>query len=246
MALAAALSLPAPAALAASTASASLDWSQFQIQTLLGDVTFGSAEELYTGVYSGLDTSNPNYSVLVSDNDGASDWTSTLSASVSDATFGNANSSANANTLSVSATSNYSNYSANSYAYRFGDFNFTGTGIVKISVPYTLEVSSDNTNPNQLGSAYASAYITATFSSNGFSENTNKFASLYDDFWNEAASRSGFLNMLFEIDGDAQLTLSGSASTSVTGATAVPVPAAMWLMGSAVLGIVTLGRRKPV
>jgi flagellar capping protein FliD len=239
--------LPLHPAHAASMASASLDWANLQINLLSGNVSY-SIDSYGSNVWAGIYRSNPTYAELAQDYDFASDWTTAISANATHA-VGSAESTANTANQSAHAIANFADYISSASSGRSASISLTGTGLVEITVPYTLSAVSDAINPEDpedIGYADSGVNLSASFYSDGFSDYLNRSVSLYDSAWIDAQPRSGILDLFFRVNGDTQIQISGSAHASAQGSTQapspVPVPAAVWLLSSALLGFVRIAR----
>ncbi|MDD2758863.1 MAG: hypothetical protein PHH11_01070 [Methylomonas sp.] len=236
------LLLPVNASLAASSASADIDWSQFQINVMTGDVSYSPSYSSTQGGSSIYDETNHVYPAQHYDSvDG---WSSSLNTAAADA-FASAASSAAENSLHANAQSGYQERSAYGYSQRYVNWSLTGSGIIEVSVPYSLSAQSDVDEPGDSGYAGGNVQLSVLYSSiGGFSDSASRSASLDNNFWNQETSRSGLLKLVFLVEGDSTIDFYGSASAYTRGSAPVPVPGAAWLMGSALLGFLSIARRK--
>jgi flagellar capping protein FliD len=236
--------LPIHSAHAASMASASLDWANLQINLLSGNVSY-SIDSYGSNVDATIYRNNSSYIELARDYDFASDWTTAISANATHA-VGSAESTANTANQSAHATANFADYISSASSGRSASISFTGTGLVEITVPYTLFAISDAVNPGDIGYANSSVSLSVSFYSDDFSDYLNRSVSLYDNALIDAQPRSGTLDLFFRVNGDTQIQLSGSPHASAQGSaqapSPVPVPAAVWLLSSALLGFVRIAR----
>ena len=228
------------------SASATIDWSSFAVAGYpigpnpLPVITWSNE---YSSVYAYTDTgSESNY---------AADWTTELVKHAGNiATF----SDAVADTLVLHSYSEDADLSstsqANSSAYRQGDFSVAGSGFLVFSVNYTLDASlepgNDTSNYNN-NYANANVYLQAQkIASNVNDQYTNVGDSIYlyeYNFANSPVQSGGTLNLALLVnDGEAYHISAGAGSSA--NVSSVPLPSAVWLFMSALLGFLGLTRRK--
>jgi hypothetical protein len=226
----------APAALAASAfAFATFDGIAAIRTTGDAGVTFtGSDEYEAFGVTTG-GTPDPQ-------NDGMMFFSSFTEVGEGTAANGGPGELINSSSLASSASSTPGAVIASS-AFTFIDAELAlfGTGTVEIDLAYTLEVDSFDNLPEGFAAASIEAYGTFTPVESAFLlvEGEPGPGSFLDE--------SGVLTLGFSVDGISEqeplldfLTVFTSADAT---AAVVPVPAAAWLFGSAVLGLAGLRRR---
>lgn len=222
------------------TAEAVLDWGQFQVTSLLGaSITWANAQ--YSSGYA--HTYSPE------------DWQYT--SGYSTATAGNSATQGQV-TVSASTMSSYakdSNTASDSYANAYSSYNdsFTvnGDGIILFSVPYTLKATLNAGDVWESNSANSSVSFSAYEYSDAGSGSLYAQKSIY--LWDGNAAqyspltKSGILTLSMSVlNGETYSLHAGTQSwANVTSETApVPVPAAAWLLGSGLLGLVGIARRK--
>jgi len=239
----------APTAFAAlSNASASIDMSVSGL---------GAAGITWTGSYltqtgaSAYDIAN---GAIFAPNGVAGDWTTTVTSSISTQDFGYSGSNiakgvATATSTSLSSVAKADTTSSQEpigYAtgYRSGQFSANGAGTVTFTIPYTLAYNMQ-TGSNEYADAYAR--VTATLyliTGSGSPAGVDKFAS--DTAYNGFTTSFSFtdkptLSWTFEQGQKGLLVLTTEARTS---ASAVPIPAAFWLLGSGLIGLIGIRRKK--
>ena len=216
------------AALSASSASAWIDWNTFTITAL--DLGSGlpsySLSDEYTNV-SANEPSNWQY-------DYAYDWTSSISASLA-----GANAKADGSQLLASAQTSYG--WSNAYAYRSATLQVNGSGLLLFRAVYVLNAAIDG-HPGDY--ADASVSFGADIDSQNGWESTSTYSSLYlDGWWGSAdqASKSKTLALALLVNDGDRINFHAQSSANVN---AVPVPAAVWLLGTALVGLISVGRRR--
>lgn len=222
---------------AVATASATLNWSTFNVSSIaIGPNPAPSIiwSNQSTWVYA--NTQDP----ADTQSGWANDWISPLAVTANPS--GSTTSSASENGGALVSTAYDSNLSwpsqAWSQAYRSGDFSVTGSGILLFSVDYSLTASL--TAPGDSASASVNLYAHRT----GSNFTASAYDSVYLSSWNVSLSplnvNDTLFLALFVQDGQ-NYHFNGSAYSS---ASAVPVPSAVWLFLSAVVGFLGVNRRK--
>ncbi len=162
---------------------------------------------------------------------------------------------------------------ASSSAYRQGDFSVAGSGFLVFSINYTLDSSLEPGNDysndynsyanasvylqmqkitsnvnNQYFTVGDSVYLYQDNLTNSPSKGPHKIrhSGAYpyqDNFTNSPAHSEGALNLAFLVnDGESyHFSVSNSSSVNVS---SIPLPSAVWLFMSALLGVLSLTRRK--
>jgi len=250
-------------------AAATFDWNTFAVTAYpigpdLAPVLTWSNQS--STVFAQTNTDNQNSS--------ADDWTTALAKHVGNtATFSDAKADTSV-LHSYSEDSDLSSASqTSSSAYRLGDFSVAGNGFLVFSINYTLDSSLEpgNDYSNHYNSyANASVYlqmqkITSNVNNQYFtvgdsvylsqdnltdspSKGPNKIrhsgAYPYQDiFTNSPAHSEGALNLAFLVNDGESYHLSAGNSSSAN-VSSVPLPSAVWLFMSALLGVLGLTRRK--
>lgn len=226
----------AQAAVAAS--GATLDWSSFSVSTYaLGPGSAPSITWSTVGTQLSAMTVSPNSSQSAS----SFDWSSALSVVAGNvATSAGASASSALSVLAGDTDDNASSV-AHSQASRSGSFAVTGSGLVVISVNY---LTSALLQPGSLSPNYAYAYAALTATKGTTVSTVFDEIDLTDVNTNgNTVTHSGTFNLaLFVQNGD---LFSFSAMTKADAAvTAVPVPSAVWLFGTAVLSFLSVRRTK--
>lgn len=122
-----------------------------------------------------------------------------------------------------------------SYAYTSSEIELEigGEGLVIVLFDYVTYAEA--LEPG----SYADAYIDI------WSDSVGGYAYIYADYSdNGSDSSQGFLTLTFEGDPTGSYSQSIFIDTGASAYSPVPVPAAVWLLGSAILGLVTVGQRK--
>ena len=215
-------------------ASAWIDWSGLTITT----IGFGG------GAAPGYSLSESGDYVSASneydyDSDTAGDWTTGTSAMV---TSSDASAMTTASGLSAMAAGSLSAGYAYADANRYGSIDVTGgPGLLIVTVPYQLEISG---NASDIVNAYASIGLYNQTSGSG----GDGWDYLGD--WSTALGASGmqfadgYLSAsVYVLDGD-MVTLNAWVDAEVT--TVVPLPAAAWMFGAAVLAFAGVSARRRV
>lgn len=235
-------------------ANGSINWSQFSVVGI--DIGHGtptvtwhfqdSSVSMQVFAQSGADTG------FTSQFSNINNWSTLLGASGS-LLGGHANADAGAATLSAQSSSGLGFSSTSASASRGGSFSVNGTGLLVFSVPYTLSsiTSIDFDAPfGDSGSAFGQLSISASSfsfgqdSSSSESVYANTFASFPGD--TQSLSFSGILFAALSVYDGGSGVFSVSASTNTGGflsqaaTSAIPVPAAVWLMASALLALIGL------
>ncbi|MDO8844991.1 hypothetical protein [Methylicorpusculum sp.] len=211
-------------ALSASSASASIDWSTFTIATL-GLDGYSFSDE-WTNVYA---DAWPN-----SDWNWADDWISPISASVQGA-------SAVADASQLFASADSSDGFSYASTTRGATFEVVGAGWLLFSADYVISAAKDG-HPDDYADASVSfwAYID---SQNG-GESSSSYSSVSVGDWLGSAnesSKSKKLGLALLVNEGDIIHFNAYASAYASN---VPVPAAVWFFGSALVGLISYGRRK--
>lgn len=223
------------AALSASSASARIDWSTFTITAF----DLGSGTPSYTllnewTVIEAYDSSLQNWQF-----DYASDWTRPISASSAVA-----NAQADSTQLLASAQTSYGQSYA--YARRSATIEITGSGSLVLTADYSLDAAIGGHPGHSLDYAYPVIDLTAFFDTQdggGMWADSSLYLELYLDRWTSvvrASESNTFALTLLVNDGD-RINFTAFSRVSVL---AIPVPAAVWLLGTALVGLVSVGRRR--
>lgn len=242
-----------PTAHAAAVAQAQIDWGSLQLDLIPFPGSTTPIIFVFTGesgsAFSRAYTVHPQDTELASQS--AEDFETVFSV---DSVTAEAQSSAlRSSTLSASAASRpgtgapagfVSSNDAYAQARNRAAFTLSGPGVALISLDWSISgsgVQSDDTY------AYSYAALSAYFSSDDVnfssvgttaSGSTN---SLGDYSFADTFTVAIFSSGLAPIEG---YFIADVTASSVSAVTAVPVPAAGWLMGSALLGLLCVARRK--
>ncbi len=230
---------PAATMAAMASASATIDWGTLNIST--SGVTLSPFSFYGDNVNASASQSLPFASDF--DSDFALNWTG-ISADVM-LSQAEAHGTTTGNQVDVDTlliTSPGVQATAGGNASRWGQFTVAGSGTVTFSVNYTGLLSTSGNSFTESVGAVAGSYLNLFNLSGGFGSDTT-FSQLFMD---------GSLNdpntltvSLFFNDGDTGLINAGTYAEVSLGTTApVPVPAALWLMASALVGLGAIGRRK--
>jgi len=136
-----------------------------------------------------------------------------------------------------------SNY-ASATAYNFGSFQVTGFGVALISIDWSITGSNDGADFESHSSAQVALAAEYTDGNGNVGKNTgggNDTAGSGSEF-----SRSGTFTITLFSDGVHGVTGNLAAQASVysySPISQVPLPAAAWLLGSALLGLLTVVTR---
>jgi len=227
-------------------AAATFDWNTFAVTAYpigpdLAPVLTWSNQS--STVFAQTNTDNQNSS--------ADDWTTALAKHVGNtATF----SDAKADTSVLHSYSEDSDLSSasqtSSSAYRLGDFSVAGNGFLVFSINYTLDSSLEpgNDYSNHYNS-YANASVYLQMQKITSNVNNQYFAvvdSVYLDqnnFTNSPVHSGGALNLALLVNNGESYHFTAGNSSSVN-VSSIPLPSAVWLFMSALLGVLSLTRRK--
>ncbi|WP_367155335.1 VPLPA-CTERM sorting domain-containing protein [Methylomonas sp. HYX-M1] len=237
---------------AATSAQAHIDWNGINVTYF--DLSDGSNVPLLTWStqYGQIDSyaysgSNGDYQ---NDAQSAADFISSLSAAT---TTINAQSSTlrDGDDLNAYAASQVgfaslldSNYAA-ATAYNFGSFQVTGFGLALISIDWSITGSHDAADFSSYSSAQVALAAEYTDGNGNVGKNTgggNDTAGSGSEF-----SRSGTFTITLFSDGVHGVTGNLAAQASVysfSPVSQVPLPAAAWMFGSGLLGLLTAVGRK--
>jgi hypothetical protein len=209
------------------TADVVLNWNTFSVQLEPGmDL-----------VMSGQKEGNSAYADGDVDSHSGLGWTDNVPNSVASGSYAKGES----NNLLVSAYSMLNLDEAGSAwanAYRSAQFTVTGTGELSVSIDYSWHVTlADEQSGTQFSQASCYIKLSDLIGSdyrNSIGELSSTDNMLFKD-------RSGKLNLNLYITDGATLNFEANASAKVEAAP-VPVPPALWLLGSGVFGL--LARKK--
>jgi len=223
-------------------ASASLDWSRFNIS---GDVSWI--------------LKNTSTSAAVSNSLGGSGATSDLKpgwvSSSSMAAISNVNAQGQISTnlpppktpLAASQANlvTYGWSSGTGSAVLTGSFTFTAqdAGFVVIAVPYTVSVNllaTDGSAGYSMGMARALLYLSQ---SGGSATDTKEVISTVYNGNASVNSKSGWLGLMTWFEAGETGTFRAEVTTETRTANPVPLPGALWLLGPSCAGLVALRRR---
>jgi len=228
------------------SASATIDWSTFAVAGYpIGPNTAPviTWNNQYSSVYAYTDTDNQS--------DSAGDWTTGLVKHAGNIpTF----SDAVATTSALHSYSEDSDLSSANQAYsranRSGDFSVAGSGFLVFSVNYTLDASLEPGNdPSNYYNNYSSAYvylqaqkIASNVNNQYFGVSDNVFLN-QDNFTDSPLHSGGALNLALLVNNGEAYHLWAVAGSDAN-VSSVPLPSAVWLFMSALLGVLGLTRRK--
>lgn len=226
------------------TAEAFMDWSKFSVSTVYGSANIAwsnqtSTVDAYT--YSPDDSQwaypdNWNPSNVIAGN-------STTQSQSAASTSGLRSYVIDSNTTESSAAGAYSSLS--------GDFTVSGSGVIIFSVPYILSATliPGGTQMN-FYSDYADAGVSFSVyeysSASSGSLYAEKYVSLDDQnaALDSPISKSDTLTLAMVVkDGD-HFSFYANNYANANVLTSVPVPTSIWLLGSGLLGLVGVARRK--
>ncbi|OAI10031.1 hypothetical protein A1359_17650 [Methylomonas lenta] len=253
-ALTTALAGSAQTATASSSASAHIDWDSLTIQYFDMSFNTNAPNLLWTQEYDGVSstayTADPYDSQY--DYQTASDFSSTLSTNTS-TLYAQSSSLRDSDDLNAYAASqsNSSNLSAYNYAHAYsmnnGYFQMTGKGIALITLDWSATGTSTGNNDSDYANSeiYVSGYFADGNGNNG-SANTSYFQdTVYDGPFNQ----SGTFSMAIFSDGIHTVTgnlYAQAYAYSQSPVSSVPVPTAVWLFGSGLVGLLGVARRKQI
>jgi hypothetical protein len=212
------------------TAYAELDWTSFQV---LSDVLPIGA----TYVRSNEDEYSYSYAGTNNDYDYGAGWTNT---GVESEAWGSyATGSANNTVMSSYSMLNYGEESvARSTASRTAEFAITTTGVLMVSIDYSWKVSLAE---GQEGTQKAQAWCYVTLHDADYSVYGDGGSEGSLPLWNDATvffddQSSTIVAAVYAIAGTT-MYFEAQAGTYVEAAAPVPVPPALWLLGSGVFGL---------
>lgn len=220
------------------SASASIDWSNLTIGFFPGSLSYTLADQSTSTSVSG--TAGNDY-------DGVFDWTTAIGSSVSNANI-NASADADASALNAALTMTDDGFYAyqNAQSYRYGTINITGgPGILFVSAPATGAVSIVDWTAEYV--PYVSAYSYLQLSK--FNQNLYSYSQLFLSTCSgceltESSDEGTLVVAISVTDGDqVQFYGASNAFAQIGEPTVVPVPGAVWLLGSALVGLGALKRR---
>lgn len=218
-------------ALSASAASAFIDWSTFKITAInLGSgMPDYSLSDKYTEVDVEVDAlDNWQY-------DFENDWTSFISVSL-----GGSNAMANESQMLASTQTSYGYGLAS--VDRHATIVISGSGLLLFTADYEISAAID-------GQAYDYAFAGVNFWADIFSQNgletmsASSFLELEPFGFADQVNRRKTLGLAFLVNDNDTILFSANSFANVT---AVPVPAAVWLFGSALICLISVGRRRAI
>lgn len=176
-----------------------------------------------------LGSGAPSYSLL-------GEWTSGASSSLPEL-----NAVADGSQLLVSAPT--SNSWSNDYgsAYRTATFEVNGYGLLLFTADYAISAAIDG-HPDD--NAYAEVKFGAGYDSPNAYDFINAKSYFFLEGWRSSAdqiSKSKTLALALLVNGKDIISFRADSNVRVN---AVPVPAAVWLFGSALVGLISVGRRR--
>lgn len=218
-------------ALSASAASAFIDWTSFKITA----IELGSGLPDYSLSYKFTEVEVEADAVDNWQYDFENDWTSSTSVSL-----GGANAGADELQLLSSTQTSYGYGWAS--VDRQATIQIIGSGLLLITADYNISAMIDG-QPGDY--AFAGVNFWADiYSENGLETMTaSSFLELESSGIADQESKSKTLGLAFLVnDGDTILF----SANSFAYVAAVPVPAAVWLLGSALIGLISVGRRRAI
>ncbi|WP_431066894.1 VPLPA-CTERM sorting domain-containing protein [Methylotuvimicrobium sp.] len=240
-------------AYAASSAHAQIDWNSLQVQyfDLSGDTNTpilswsNESGEVHTHAHTGPNAYQNDY-----DDQWAYDFVTALSASAV-TSEAQSNSLRDANTLSASASTQPGNWNngywnhARAWSENTVNFTLNGLGIALISLNWSTSVNG--TLSDWSNRASSEVYISASYWDNNTTNGdvtTNFGAYTIDDgnfYYANTFTLALFSNGINPVQGNLKTAVFASSISEVS---QIPVPAAFWMMGSALLGLLGVSRRK--
>lgn len=255
-ALTTALAGSAQTATASSSASAHIDWDSLTIQYFDMSFNTNAPNLLWTQeqgvVQSHASTFDP--SDYQNDNQSEYDFSSTLSTNTS-TLYAQSSSLRDSNDLDAYAASQQSNSSSfvfynnfsNAYSWNDGYFQMTGKGIALITLDWSASGTSTGNDYSDYASAQVSIYGSFT-DSNGNSGSSNTSYNR-DTVYDGPFNQSGTFSMAIFSDGIHTVTgnlYAQAYAYSQSPVSSVPVPTAVWLFGSGLVGLLGVARRKQI
>lgn len=218
-------------ALSASAASAYLDWSTFKITAI--DLGSGKPNFSYSDKFTEVDVEVDAFHNWQYDFE--NDWTSSISVSL-----GGSNAQADGSQMLASTQTSYGYGFAS--VDRHATIEISGSGLLLFTADYDISAVIDGQSGDY---AFAGVNFWADiFSQNGLESMTaSSFLELESFGFADQESKSKTLGLAFLVnDGDTILF----SANSYAHVAAVPVPAAVWLLGSALVGLISVGRRRAI
>lgn len=134
---------------------------------------------------------------------------------------------------------------ANASAYNYAEFEFSGKGSALITVEWTA--SASGTTGNWDDYAYAAAFINGNFDDGNGNNGSSTSSKAYYTSEEGVFNLNGVFSM--EIFGDGIHTVTGEINAEAVAAayspvSQVPVPTAVWLFASGLMGILGVSRRR--
>jgi hypothetical protein len=226
------------AALSASSASVEVDWSGFNITPLSltgGTIPGTTLTNEITDLFAAAGT-------LVEQQD-VSDWSTAFSVSADSGVTGQANSEVNSNNKLIASSQSLESPAFADFS-RSGTYTVSGGGLLLFEIPYMLEVSISGES-----SDFAEAFVELIIgredqSGNGndlFTANSISFLS-GDVDGSARKSKNRKLTLALLVENGDELSFEAYGS-SVTNASVVPIPAAFWLLSTALIGMAGFSRR---
>jgi len=235
-----------PAEAAVISASAVIDWSTFKITPI--DIGQG----LPTLTWNNQNDSGYAGNCCSGISENASNWSTGTLATASAATS-SSSSSASASTsanqikadTSINGTFPYQSLYFNSHSQRSGNFTVQGSGLFLFQANYSLAEDA-GTGSNASANSSVSFYLNST--NGGGGGGGGVVGQTFNRYLNSGSlpiAESGILAVALAFNDGWTGNFSAGTSTSVSsydygGGGSVPLPAAFWLFGSALLGVASL------
>ncbi|MEQ1637623.1 MAG: VPLPA-CTERM sorting domain-containing protein [Methylococcales bacterium] len=229
------------------TASSSIDWNSFNVQII--DLSGGTNTPQLNWTSQNAFATSTSYTATPYDYQYdyqyASDFTTSLATNTPTA-LSQSSSIRNASILQADAQSTVGgvyNY-ANAQAYNQGNFELTGKGFALITADWSNSVTGGAIGDySDYGYVYTnlSGYFNDNNGNSGSSSSNNNVYSFYSGPTNNSGT------FALAVFGDGVHVVTGSLtaySGAYTYVNAVPVPAAGWLFGTGLIGLVGFSRRK--
>ena len=210
----------------AGTVTTVLDWSGASFDLLAG----GSANYSVINTFSEVRSDGPT----ANDSADAADWSTPLGALVMESLQDYARASADGNGISaeVAALSSAGSYQA--FTLRRSEISTWGAGMLVVSVPFHVSV-----DVNSAAGEWAKSAATLVASSGNPATFYGSFATIDSSLNGDAVDQQGWLSVALPVFGGSPGAplVYAVASTVQADLTAVPLPAAAWLMLSGLLGV---------
>jgi|GEM_PF-5958827 len=219
----------------AATAYAAFDWSGMNV-TAQGS-NGGNVNWEWSG-FGGTDVQAETFSSFPFDS--SFDWTTPVDALATEITGDQGHAHGDSTSLFASANVTSADGFASAMGDRYDTLFAWGQGILTIEIPFQVNVTADPLN-NDMAYANASLNITDQY-------NQNSSHDLFVDELSSFTSQSGLLRVNVSVSGGDQfnpLAYDFNAHVeAVASASPVPLPGAVWLLGSALLGMAPVARRR--